>query len=489
MFIGSGLYRSITLKRHPGAARAADAGPEQMSMTVVNSVFNLAQPDLTLLLDSDGVIRKATSSDSVGEQGLADWVGLRWTETVEGVAGAKVRRMVDDARRSGYSAFRQINQRFPSGRELPMEFTAVRLGEREGMIAIGRNLQAVSELQSRLIAAQQAREQDYWKLRAVETRYRLLFDATHEAVLVLAVDGLRVIEANPEALRALGFAPGWDFMREVTQADRDACEAMLARVREHGRAPGIILHLGPNRTPWVTRASLMVAEPGPVFLLQLAPAAAPAQAGGSADPVPVETMLERLPDGFVAIDAEGIVRRANGAFLDLAQVGAEGSVIGQSLGRWLGMPGAELPALIAGVQRHRSVRLFATRMQGDLGAETDVEVSAAGNSDSRPRMLAVMIRDVGRRVSAEVGDPPADASLAAARAAMAGKVGRAPLLSLVREATTAVERHYIEEALEMAGGNRTAAAELLGLSRQSLYVKLNRYGMDGASPAAGDGDD
>ena len=44
-----------------------------------------------------------------------------------------------------------------------------------------------------------------------------------------------------------------------------------------------------------------------------------------------------------------------------------------------------------------------------------------------------------------------------------------------------VERHYVTSALELANDNRTVAAELLGLSRQSLYAKLNRYGLDGGS--------
>jgi transcriptional regulator PpsR len=467
--------------RQKGAARAIDGEPEQNLV----SMMNIAQPDLTLILDLEGVIRRATSSQAVGEDGVADWVGRPWSDTVGGVAGDKVRRMVADARHGGVSAFRQINQRFPSGRELPMEFTTVRLGERDGMIAIGRNLQAVSELQSRLIAAQQAREQDYWKLRAVETRYRLLFDATHEAVLVLTVEGLRVVEANPEAMRALGFTPGWEFTREVAQADLDAFQAMLLRVREYGRTPGIVVHLGPNRTPWVTRATLMVSEPGPVFLLQLAPTMPALADAVRAEPVPVDTLLERLPDGFVAIDPDGTIRRANGAFLDLVQVGAEGTVVGQSLGRWLGMPGADLSALLAGVQRHRTVRLFATRIQGELGLETEVEVAAAGNTDTRPRVLGVVIRDTGRRVPSGLDDPQkVEPPLASTIAAMSGKVGHTPLLQLVREATSAVERHYIEEALEQAGGNRTAAAEILGLSRQSLYVKLNRYAMDGASLAA-----
>jgi transcriptional regulator PpsR len=440
------------------------------------SGVTIAQPDLTLLLDLQGVIRQATLSTAVAEDGVAGWVGVPWTDTVGAFAGDKVRRMVEDARRSGVSAFRQINQRFPSGRELPMEFTTVRLGGKDGLIAIGRNLQAVSELQSRLIAAQQAREQDYWKLREVETRYRLLFDATQEAVLLLTVDRLRVVEANPAAIRALGFAPGWEFLPEVAAQDQEPLRAMLARVREHGRTPGIMLHLGPNGTPFVVRASLMATEAGQVFLLQLVAAAASPSVPARADPLSVEALIERLPDAFVVTDPDGLIRRANGGFLDLAQVGAESAVIGESLGRWLGMPGADLAALLASVQRHRVVRLFASRIQGEHGTATDVEVSAAADADGRPRAIAVLIRDVGRRVPASVDQ----GQLGAALNAIAGQVGQTPLLQLVRETTAAVERHYIEAALGLAAGNRTAAAELLGLSRQSLYVKLNRYGLDGA---------
>ena len=40
-----------------------------------------------------------------------------------------------------------------------------------------------------------------------------------------------------------------------------------------------------------------------------------------------------------------------------------------------------------------------------------------------------------------------------------------------------IERLCIEAALELSSDNRASAAELLGLSRQSLYVKLRRYGL------------
>jgi len=446
--------------------------------------LTVAQPDITLLLDLDGVIREAKLSNAIAESGLEAWLGRPWIETVGDVGGDKVRRMVEDARTSGVSAFRQITQRFPSGLELPMEYTTVLLGGRAGLLAIGKNLQAVAELQSRLIAAQQTMERDYWKLREVETRYRLLFDASNEAVLLVKAANLRVAEANAAAVQALGLAPlkpqamaGRELLPEIAPQERDAFQAMILRAREQGKAPGILLHLGPDRAGWVVRASLMTSDPGAVLMLQLVPVT-PAQPGPApADPVAIEGLIERMPDGFVVIDRDGIIRRANRAFLDLVEVGAKGSVIGERLTRWLWRPGADLTVLLANVRRHRVVRMFSTTIHGELGTDTVVEISAAGDSDEDPKQIGVLIQDVGRRI----GTSPDDKSLRFALGAIAEQIGKTPLKALVQDTVGVVERHYVRSALELANGNRTVAAELLGLSRQSLYSKLNRYDVDGDS--------
>jgi DNA-binding NtrC family response regulator len=60
---------------------------------------------------------------------------------------------------------------------------------------------------------------------------------------------------------------------------------------------------------------------------------------------------------------------------------------------------------------------------------------------------------------------------------LAGLVGRLPLKDIVGETTDLIERLCIEAALELTRDNRASAAEMLGLSRQSLYVKLRRYGI------------
>jgi transcriptional regulator PpsR len=438
--------------------------------------LNIAQPDVTLHLDLEGVIRDVQLSEAFAEEPINAWIGRPWIDTIGEFGSDKVERLLEHARASGVSAFRQITQRFPSGLELPMEYTTVRLGGQAGLIAIGKNLQAVAELQTRLIAAQQAMERDYWKLRDVETRCRLLFDASNEAVLVLRAGDLRIVEANPAAIRALGLAPaGREFLPEVAPREREPFQAMLLRVREQGKAPGIMIHLGSERAPWLVRASLMTSEPGSVFLLQLAPVGATPPAAAPSDAPAFEELIERVPDAFVVLDGDGVILHANQSFLNLAQLGAKASVVGESLRRWLGRPGADLKVLLANIQRHGSVRRFSTTLQGELDSEVDVEISGAGGASGESGHIALLLRDVGQR-------PPLTGDgnrLAPVLGALGDRLGRTPLQKLVKDTVGVVERHYIEAALELTGENRTAAAELLGLSRQSLYAKLNRYGMDG----------
>ncbi len=58
-------------------------------------------------------------------------------------------------------------------------------------------------------------------------------------------------------------------------------------------------------------------------------------------------------------------------------------------------------------------------------------------------------------------------------------VGSSTLKDIVAETTDVVEKMCIETAVELTRNNRVAAAEMLGLSRQSLYVKLRKYGLVG----------
>jgi DNA-binding NtrC family response regulator len=56
-------------------------------------------------------------------------------------------------------------------------------------------------------------------------------------------------------------------------------------------------------------------------------------------------------------------------------------------------------------------------------------------------------------------------------------VGSSTLKDIVAETTEVVEKMCIQTAVDLTRNNRVAAAEMLGLSRQSLYVKLRKFGL------------
>jgi transcriptional regulator PpsR len=195
-------------------------------------------------------------------------------------------------------------------------------------------------------------------------------------------------------------------------------------------------------------------------------------------------IIEAAPDGFVVADMDGRVVSANQAFLDMIQISSEEQARGEPLDRWLGRTGVDLEVLIANLRQHGSVRLFATTLQGEYGAPDEVEISGTLVRNGGRACCGFVIRAVGRRL---VTESPVARTLPRSVEQLTELIGRVTLKDLVRDATDMIERMCIEAALRLTDDNRASAAELLGLSRQSLYVKLRRYGL-GDLPADGTGD-
>jgi DNA-binding NtrC family response regulator len=95
-------------------------------------------------------------------------------------------------------------------------------------------------------------------------------------------------------------------------------------------------------------------------------------------------------------------------------------------------------------------------------------------------LYGFFVRDVGRQ---RLPEAPIESGMAGSVAQLAQLVGRMPMKDIVGETSDMIERMCIQAALQLTHNNRASAAEMLGLSRQSLYVKLRRYDMAGSSEA------
>jgi len=448
-----------------------------------------ATADVALILDRDGVIRDvATGSAELGAEIDGKWLGRSWSSTVTDESRPKIQALLQDASSGAPSRWRQVNHVTAKGVDVPVTYSAIKFGNKGRIMAIGRDLRAVATLQQRLVDAQQSVDREYARLRSAETRNRLLFQLAAEAVLILDASTLRIVEANPAATQLLGLnarrISGRNFPEGFDAESTQALGAMLANVRAGGRAADVRARLADGSRELLVSASVFREERSTLLLVR----ATALDSDKLAELAPSSRaryldMVEAALDGFLVTDTEGKVLAANPAFLDLVQVATEEQARGESLDSWLGRPGVDVNVLLAQLRERGSVRLFTTTLRGAHGSSVDVEICAVAMPTGEPDCYGFTIRDIGPRVSAaQRSAPPLTRSVEQ----LTELVGRVPLKGIVRETSEIIERLCIEAALELTNDNRASAAEMLGLSRQSLYVKLRRYGLGDLVDSEGD---
>lgn len=450
----------------------------ELDAEAASSVITAAS-DIALVVDRDGVIRDlAFGSEELLNEDYGKWLGQQWADTVTSECRGKIEELLRDAANKTPTRARQVNHPSSRGGDVPVVYSAVQVGDEGRVVAVGRDLRSIAALQQRLVEAQQSMERDYWRLRHVETRYRLLFQMAKEAVLVVDSQSLKVVEANPAAVELLGDPDRRIVGRalgESFDADSEkALQSLLVSVRVAGRGEDVRVRVRDGDRQFVASASLIRQENSSLFLVRLAPLAAAAAAARPGAALMAQ-VVDGAPDAFVVSDPEGRIVAVNAAFVELAQLASEEQARGESLDRWLGRPGVDLNVMISNLRQYGVLRLFATTLRDEAGATTDVEISAVSLPRAPQPCLGFTIRNVGRRLSAD----PQQATRALPRSVeqLTELVGRVPLKDLVREATDRIEQLCIEAALELTRNNRASAAEMLGLSRQSLYVKLRRFGL------------
>ena len=221
--------------------------------------------------------------------------------------------------------------------------------------------------------------------------------------MLVRVTNLRGVEANVAATRLLVLFLGENFAG-LTEQDRRSLEATLDTARLNGRAPSIALHLL-NDGSWSLRTSMLTSEAGAFYLFQMASLAGSSRGaewqppgsrrGGSS----IDNLVQRIPDGFVIIDRR-CCQAGNHTFLDLVQGGVESAVIGQNLKRWLSHPGTGIRVIMNLVERLGAVRAMRTTLDGELGAATEVEISAVGDRLGGSRTISVSLSAMLRLAAA-----------------------------------------------------------------------------------------
>jgi transcriptional regulator PpsR len=442
-----------------------------------------AASDIALVVSAEGVILAVvlnTHSESFGN--LRHWEGRPITDFLTTESVPKFEK-THASYLDGEVPKKQLELNHIDNAvwQYPVRYTFHRFGRDNAALLLGRDLRPIAETQQQLVQAQIALEQGYEARREFDARYRVLLSSLPQPIAFVSVLSGRVEDANEAAASLLGLSV--DALRGSTFsqhfADRsnvELTESLLnATLSDEGGQ--VTLRTSRTRKSVVVHPTVFRAGGQRVLLCRIG-----AETGASAVPDALTnqalTLFRSGSDAMLFMSPKGLILSVNESFLDLVGAAHLSDVVGRSLGDFLGRGQIDLGVLLEQPQRSGHMRIYATRLVNDLDARVSVEISATHLDDKDTPAIGCVIRDVSRvEASRNVGANPSGGVATEPARNVMDLVGSASLKDIVAETTDVVEKMCIETAVQLTNNNRVAAADMLGLSRQSLYVKLRKYGL------------
>lgn len=431
---------------------------------------------LQFLINENGIVIDATINGPSSTLQPEELIGRPLSELVTDDSGALLASRIGEARRNKGVAVRCDTSIEPrSGNTVPLLCWICAETNSSNVKVAAIDLLPEASLRHQLLNAQHAMERDYWSKRRLEARYRRLLDMVSEGFIVVDDSSGRILEANPMAATLLVGAGatlvGKPFPQGLDEEARNTLEGLTREARSVTTTIDGMISTDGGLELNIAITYLRQSGEGRL-LIRLRDDSERDLKG-----VEFQSFFTDAPDGILELDEQGIVLAANNAFLDMAGILSPELVEGRRADRWIGRSAVDLNIVLDHSKQEGSVRLYSTTLRTETESSVDIELSVSRVGKNGSTRVMLFVRDIGRRITP---DQSVDDHLPRSIEQITGRVGRVPLKELVRESTDVIEALCIEAALKLTSGNRASAAELLGLSRQSLYTKLRRFDLGDA---------
>jgi transcriptional regulator PpsR len=434
--------------------------------------------DIALLIDSKAQIHSILLNASEKLYGnLSHWEGRDLNQFLTIESRPKLKKALERMR-DGETIFYglELNHEDNAQWKFPVRYNIHCLGRHNKILLLGRDLRTLSENQQRLIQAQIAVERSIEEKREYGAHFRLLLNSINEPVAFVNADTGAILHANTAFTDLIGIDEGelatTTLQNTLTNRAerRDFIEKLTLAAYGH-------YHLDVNITahdePQDVRISSEIYRTAGQKILMCK--LHETSGGPTADSDFINNLVSTFhhsSDAMVFSDSKGAIQYVNERFLDLVNAGHKKEVTGQNLSEFLGRGQIDLAIMLENVAKSGSVKTYATHLKSSFGSKINVETSVSKNQSEKNTLIAFIIREVSHL---DENQSNGFAHSQEDETSAKDLVGRATLKEIVSETTDVIEKICIEAALEMTNNNRAAAAEMLGLSRQSLYVKLSKF--------------
>ena len=434
-----------------------------------------AVADLGLVVSPEGRIMGVLTNPNF-EPSLVDWPEalLQSKLTVESIPKLEARlKQFEDKNLNAAPV--ELNHKVDgSNVDIPVRYTFHMMSSDKNILMLGRDLRPIVDMQQQLVAAQVALERDYEAQRGHETKFRVLMQSVSDAIVFVSATTGTIIDCNFGAEKVFGRQRdaliGQLIGRSVEEMD--TFDRIISAASD-GNDNSATLTMKHSKKRYAVSSTLFRFDDENGIMCRVIPQGA---ADGNMDALQenLSHFYETGVDAIIFASKDGDFLSANDAFLKIASVAQAQSLKGRSVSEFLSRGAVDLKVILENTARMGSIRMYSTKIKGEHGTERHVEISSSALGAGDEMVFALLIRDTNRM---EVSKTAPNARTEVDMRSVIELIGSQSLKGIMSRTTDVVEKMCIETAVEMTSNNRVAAAEMLGLSRQSLYVKLRKYGL------------
>jgi transcriptional regulator PpsR len=437
--------------------------------------------DINIILDTRGKILQIKTPAGSILKNLNSWINKNIYDFLTIESKEKLNfhlTSLSDLSQSSTKWF-ELNHISENTGEFPVKYKGFKAANKKNVILIGNDLSPVAEIQKKFVNSQLALEREYSRYRSFETKYKALIEFSEEPLFLL--DGVtgKILNLNDSAAKIINEKRdklvGTSLSKFFNFKNKSEFIELLKSdeiVKNYNSSKNI-----KSKANFNFQSSIFRAENEICIIVRLQK-----ENEVKVKENELNNILNKFYDntryGIVFTDSIGTIKYVNDSFISLCKIENQQLLIERPFSDFLARGIIDMKVLIEATLENGSTMPFKTQLISNYDIKTEIEITSTKTSINFVDYICFLISHRPNESEPETENNINENVVSEKATKKIMKlVGSAPLKDLVADTSDIVEKICIETALKMTKNNRVATAEMLNLSRQSLYVKLRKYNL------------
>ena len=436
----------------------------------------LRASDISLLIDTAGLILEViynTENTNLGD--IEHWRTRNIRDFITKESGIKLEEILNLTSNTNNKAEKdtvQLNHTKNDGTDFPIQYSIHPTGVNNQILLFGRDLTQIAQAQQELMKTQLKFEREYDRYRSFDTKYRVILEQCGSAFIIVDETG-KIVDFNKKATAIIEKTDLQHITLEdlINQGTSTEILNELETLNKNAPSNALKATLKESNKKVQLKGTFFRSNEGVHTLIRLNSLASQ-KAPHSREKLYLSDLYQKTTDAFVFIDEAGKIVDTNDSFLTLSENANVDEVVGKSFSDFLRNTTTDLKILTDNSKKLGKIRNYATDFITTFGSKIPVTISSTWVSNEDDDFYGFILRD-----SSNIEFEKQNENEQHSWEATTKLVGSAPLKELVAQTGDIAERICLQTALNLTNNNKVAAADLLSLSRQSLYVKLRKHNL------------